>query len=82
MSWNFEYTKSLAQKFAVAGFLDQKIGRNRFNFKAEAEVAEEFRVGDHRLSIKMTPDGTGKPPLNFCDVADMIDVAVGQDQEL
>ena len=81
MSWNFEYAKLLAQKFAAAGFLDQKIRRNRFNFKAEAEVAEELRVGNHRLSIKMTTDGTGKSPLNFCDVADMVDVAMGQDQE-
>ena len=82
MPWNFEDGKFLAQKFAVARFLDQKIRRNRFNFKAEAEVAEELRVGNHRLSIKMTTDGTGKPPLNFCDVADMVDVAMGQDQEL
>ena len=82
MSWNFEYAKLLAQKFAAAGFLDQKIRRNRFNFKAETEVAEELRVGNHRLSIKMTTDGTGKSPLNFCDVADMVDVAMGQDQEL
>lgn len=82
MSGNFEHAKFLAQKLPFAGFLDQKIGRNRFNFKAEAEVAEELRVGDHRRSIKVTPDGTGKPPLNLRNVADMIDVAMGQDQEL
>ena len=80
MTWDVEYLKFHSQKIALARFLDKKIGRNWFDFKAEAEVPEEIRVRNHWRGIRVTTDRAVKFSLNLRNVADVIDVPVGKEQ--
>ena len=80
MTWDLKHLKFSSQEIALRRFLDKKIGRNRFDFKAEAEVAEKIRVRNHRHSIRVATDRAVKSSLYFRNVADMIDVPVGEEQ--
>ena len=79
MTWDLEHLKFRSLEIALTRFLDEKIGRNRFNFKAEAEIAERIGLGNHRRSIAVETDQAVKFPPNFCNVADMINVPVGEE---
>ena len=81
MTWDFEYLKFNSQKIAFTRLLDKKIWRNRFDFKAEAEIAEKIRVRNHRCGIQVATDRTVKTPLDFRNVADVINVSVSEEEE-
>ena len=80
MTWDLEHLKSNSQKIALPRLLDKKIWHNRFDFKAEAEVAEKIRLRNHRCSIRVATDRAVKSPLNFRNVADVINVSVGEEE--
>lgn len=78
---DLEHLKLNSEKIALARFLDKKIGRNRFDFKPEAEAAEKIRVRNHRCGIQVATDRAVKSSLNFRNVADVINVSVGQEEK-
>ena len=81
MTWNLKHLEFHSQKIALARFLDEKIGLNWFDFKAEAEVPEKIRIRNHRCGIRVATDRAVKFSLNFRNVADVIDVPVGEKQQ-
>ena len=81
MTWDLEHLKFNSQKIALPRLLDKEIWRNRFDFKAEAEVAKKIRVRNHRCGIRVATDRAVKSSLNFRNVADVINVSVGEEQE-
>src|SRR5439155_19669954 len=81
MTRDLEHLKFHSQKIALARFLDKKIGRNWFDFKAEAEVPEEIRVRNHRRGIRVTTDWAVKFSLNVRNIANVIDVPVSEEQQ-
>jgi hypothetical protein len=82
MAGNLENLKIRPEEFAPGSFLDEKIGCDRFEIETKAEVPEEIRISDHRGGIRVTTYRAIKVSLNFRDIDDMIDVSVGQDQQL
>ena len=81
MAGNFENLKFCPEKFALGRFLDEKIGRDRFEIEAKPEVPEEIRIRDHGRRNRVTTNRAIKFSLNFRDIDDMIDVSVSQDQQ-
>ena len=82
MAGNFQNLKICPEEFALGRFLDEKIGRDRFEIETKAEVPEEIRISDHRGGIRVTTYRAIKFSLNFRDIDDVIDVSVGQEQQL
>jgi hypothetical protein len=82
MAGNFQNLKICPEEFALGRFLDEKIGRDRFEVEAKPEVPEEIRISDHGGGIRMTTYRAIKISLNFGDIDDVIDVSVGEDQQL
>ena len=82
MARDFENLKLCPEEFAFRGFLDEKIGRNRFQVEAKPDVPEEIRIRDHRRGVRVATYWTIKVLLNFRDIDNVIDVSVGQDQQL
>ena len=80
MAGNFENLKICPEEFALGRFLDEKIGRDRFEIEAKSEVPEEIRIRHHGGGIRVTTYRAIKFSLNFRDIDDVIDVSVGQDQ--
>ena len=62
--------------------MDKKIRPDRFEVEAKPEVSEEIRIRDHGGGIRMTTYRAIKFLLNFRHIQDVIDVSVGQDQQL
>ena len=81
MTWDLKHLEFHSQKIALSRFLDEKIGRNWFDFKAKAEVPEKIRIRNHRCGIRVATDRAVKFSLNFRNVADVIDVPVGEKQQ-
>ena len=81
MPWDLEHLKFNSKQIALIGLLDKKIRLNRFDFKAEAELAEKIRVRNHRCGIRVATDRAVKSSLNFRNVADVINVSVGEEQQ-
>jgi hypothetical protein len=82
MAGNFENLKICPEEFALGRFLDEKIGCDRLEIEAKPEVPEEIRIRDHGGGIRVTTYRAIKISLNFRDIDDVIDVPVGQDQQL
>jgi hypothetical protein len=82
MAGNFQNLKICREEFALGRFLDEKIGRDRFEVEAKPEVPEEIRISDHGGGIRMTTYRAIKISLNFGDIDDVIDVSVGEDEQL
>lgn len=82
MSWNFQYLKSCAEKFPFRRFLDEEIWRDGLKVKAEPEFPKKIWICDHGPGIRVATYRAVKFPLNFCHVADMIDMSVGKKKEL
>jgi len=82
MAGNFQDLKICPEEFALGRFLDEKIGRDRFEVEAKPEVPEEIRISDHGGGIRMTTYRAIKISLHFGDIDDVIDVSVGEDQQL
>jgi len=82
MAGNFENLKLCPKEFALGCFLNEKIGRDRFEIEAKTEVPEEIRIRNHGCGIRVTTYRTIKFSLNFRDIDDVIDVSVSQDQQL
>ena len=82
MAGNFENLKICPEEFALGRFLDEKIGRDRFEIEAKPEVSEKIRIRDHGGGIRVTTYRAIKFSLNLRDINDMIDVSVGQDEQL
>src|SRR5437899_1459605 len=81
MTWDLKHLKFNSQKIALIHLLDKKIWRNRFDFKAEAHAAKKVRVRNHRCGIRVATDRAVKSSLNFRNVADVINVSVGEEQQ-
>jgi len=81
MTWDLEHLKFNSQKIALIRLLDKKIWRNRFDFKAEAEVAKKIRLGNHGCGIRVATNRAVKSPFNFRNVSDVINVSVGEEQQ-
>ena len=82
MARDFENLKICPEEFALDRFLDEKIRGDRFEVETKTEVPEEIRIRDHGGGIRVTTYRAIKILLNFRNVDDMIDVSVGQDEQL
>src|SRR5205807_4363178 len=76
MAWDLEHLKLNSQKIALTRLLDKKIRRNRFDFKAKAEVPKKIRIRDHWCGIRVAANWAIKSLLNFRNVPDVINVSV------
>jgi len=81
MAGNFENLKLCPKEFALGCLLDEKIGPDRFEIEAKTEVPEKIRIRDHGRGIRVATYRTIKFSLNLCDIDDVIDVSVSQDQQ-
>ena len=82
MAGDFENLKFCPEKLTFRGFLNEKIGRDRFQVEAKPKVPEEIRIRDHGRGIRVATYGAIKFLLNFRDIHHVIDVSVGQDKKL
>lgn len=82
MSRNLENLKFGPEEFPLCRFLNEKIWPDRFEVEAKSEVPEKIRIRDHGGGIRVTTYRAIKFSLNFRDIDDVIDVSVGQDQQL
>ena len=82
MAGNFENLKICSQKLPFGRFHDEKIRRDRFEVEAKSEVPEEIRIRNHGTRIRVATYRAIKFSLYFRDINDVIDVSVGQDQQL
>jgi hypothetical protein len=82
MAGDFENLESGSQEFPLRRFLYKKIRPDRFKIETKPEVSEEIWVRDHGGGIRVTTYRAIKFSLNFRDIDDMIDVSVGQNQQL
>ena len=81
MTWDLEHLKFNSQKIAFIHLLYKKIWCNRFDFKAEPEVAKKIRLGNHGCGIRVATNRAVKSPFNFRNVSDVINVSVGEEQQ-
>ena len=82
MAGDFENLESGSQEFPLRRFLYKKIRPDRFKIETKPELSEEIWIRDHGAGIRVTTYWAIKFSLNFRDINDVIDVSVGQDQQL
>jgi len=80
MTRDLKDLKVQAEKIPDWRFFDQKIRFGRFDFQLKAEIAEEFPIGNHWRGQRMTSDLASKTTLNLCNVLNVIDMSVGEQQ--
>ena len=71
MAGNFENLKFGPEEFRLSHFLYKK-----------TEVSEKIRIRDHWGGIRVTTYRAIKFSLNFRHIDDVVNVSVGQDQQL
>jgi len=81
MTGHFEHLKFCSEKIASRRFFDKKVGLRRLHLQFEAEIPKKLPVRNHRRGRGMTTDLTVEPTFDFGDVLDVIDVAVGKQQQ-
>src|SRR4051812_9804135 len=70
------------QKFALGRFLDQDVRLHRLEFELKPEASKEFRVGNHRNRFWMTTNRALKTLLYPGDVRHVVEMPVGEEQQL
>ena len=82
MAGNFENLKFSPSEFRLSHFLYKKIRPDRFEVEPKTEVSEKIRIRDHWGGIRVTTYRAIKFSLNFRHIDDVVNVSVGQDQQL
>ena len=80
MSRHFKHLKFRSEKISSRRFLDQEVRLCRLDFQFEAEVPKKLSIGNHRRGLGVAADLAFEAILDFCDVLNVIDVAVGKEQ--
>jgi len=60
MPGHFKHLKFRAEEIPFRRFLDEKIWLDGFDVEAEAVLAKEIRIRDHRQGFQMTSNLAGK----------------------
>ena len=81
MAGNLQNLKIGAEKISVWRFFDQKIRFHRFDLELEPEAAKKIAIGNHWRGERMTADGTAELALDPCNILDVVDMPVRQEQE-
>ena len=81
MAGHLQDLKVRAQKVSGWRFFDEEIRFGRLYLQLESEVSKEIRIGNHRRGDRMATDLAAKLPLYRCNVLDVIDVAVSQEEQ-
>ena len=82
MTRNFQNFHFEPEEIAGGSRFDQEIGFDRFDLELKADAAEKFRVGNHRDGFGMATDRATEPVLDFRQVGNVIEMAVGQEEQL
>ena len=82
MPWYFEDLGLQSEEVSRGSFLDEKVGFSRLDFQFEPEFAEEFTIGNHRRSFAMAAKRTAEPLFDLGYILDVVDVTMGQYQQL
>ena len=82
MTGNFEDLKLGTEKLSRRRFFDEKIRFHRFQIEPESESAKITGIGNHWIGLNMASDGTVESLLDVGDVLNVVDVAMGQKEEL
>ena len=82
MPRHLKHSKFRAEEIALGHFVDEKIWVDGFDVEAEAIMAKEIRVGDHRQRFRMTSNLAGKYFLDFCEIGDVVDMPVCEQKKL
>ena len=81
MPGHFQHFEIHPQKIFQRRRLDEQVGLDRLNLELEAVVAKVVAVGDHRSALRVNPDRATEAAFDFRHVLDVIDVAVGEQEE-
>src|SRR5438105_1831197 len=82
MPRHLKHLKFRAEEIALARFLEEEIGLDRFDVEAEAIIAEKIRIGDHRQRFGMASNRAGKCLLNFCEIGNVVDMPECEQKKL
>jgi hypothetical protein len=82
MPGHFKHLKFRAEEIPFRRFLDEKIWLDGFDVEAEAVLAKEIRIRDHRQRFRMASNLAGKCFLNSCEIGDVVDMPVGEQKKL
>ena len=80
MPRHFENLKFRSEKISSRRFFDQEVRLGRFDFQFKAEVPKKFPVRNHRGGRGMTANLAFEAMFDFCDVLNVVDVAVSKQQ--
>jgi len=81
MARHFQNLEVGPEKTSVWRFLDEKIWFDRLDFERESEAAKEIAIRNHGRGERVTSDLGMKLAFNLCNVLDVIDVPVCQQQK-
>ena len=82
MPRHFEYLKFRAEKTSVRRFFDKEIRFGWLDFELESEISKKVAIRNHRRGQRMATDLAIEAALDFRHILDVIDVAMGQQQQL
>jgi len=80
MPRDFENPKFRSDKISSRRFFDEEIRFCWFDFQFKAEVPKKFPVRNHRGGRGMTANLAFEAMFDFCDVLNVVDVAVSKQQ--
>ena len=78
---DLEDLEIVATEGAGGGFGDHEIGGECLDLKGETETAEELGIGDHGDGLGVAADGAGVLAVDAGGIPDVINVAVGEEEE-
>ena len=81
MARHFQNLKIGAEKISIWRLFDEKIWFDWLDFERESEVSKEIAVRYHRRGQRVTSDLAVKLAFDLCNILDVIDVPVCQQQE-
>ena len=82
MSRNFEHLHFQSEKFSCGRLFNKKICFNRLYFELKSEAAKEFRIGNHWRGLGVAADLAIETPFDFAHIRDVIEMAMGEQQQL
>src|SRR5260370_41888538 len=80
MPRDFENLKFRSYKISSRRFFDEEIRFCWFDFQFKAEVPKKFPVRNHRGGRGMAANLAFEAMFDFCDVLNVVDVAVSKQQ--
>jgi hypothetical protein len=82
VAWDFKDVKIEVLEGDGRGGIEGESGLDGVDFPGEAKPAEELGVGDHGEGVWVVGDAAAVSALDFSGVPDVVDVAVGEQEQV